>query len=362
MRRCFSETRDAVQEIPIIHGITVMSLSRWLLKLFSFLLIVTTAIADTFTLSNGDRLTGRILSFSEGELVINTELIDVVRIDWDDIQAIDGQASLLVQTRQGLRVIGQLSRNESEIVIKRDGPDVEIDSESIVRIIPATSVKRPWKIFTALDGAVDYGYSFARGNQNQTQSLLGVIAEYRSVNYKLSGRLDSLFARQDDAHSQSRHALISRVDRYINSNFLVYGLTELERNERRNLDLRTQVGGGIGWQVTESNKNDLVVLGGFSYADERYREDVLRKTVESRVGIEWGSNLFNLVELTTQFSVHPDHRESGRVRLQYDSTIRIPIFKRITYSLRLFDRYDSRPVTSVKRNDYGLASGLGITF
>ena len=42
--------------------------------------------------------------------------------------------------------------------------------------------------------------------------------------------------------------------------------------------------------------------------------------------------------------------------------MRIPLLSSFNFSVSLFDRYDSRPPTDVKRNDYGLISALGVTF
>jgi hypothetical protein len=40
----------------------------------------------------------------------------------------------------------------------------------------------------------------------------------------------------------------------------------------------------------------------------------------------------------------------------------MPVVARLTWGLRLFERFDSRPVRAVKKNDYGLVSSFGLTF
>lgn len=337
-----------------------------LFRLLPWILVSSLAAADPadlVVLVNGDRLTGSIERLEEGTLVLRSKLLGMVRVDWTDVRSIASEKTLSVMTERGREFTGQLNRQDGETLIVQHGGSVtKLPSGSVVRIAPETRTKGPARILRALTGTADLGHSLARGNQNQMQSSLGARAEYRSARYEFSGRLDSLFARQDGARSQSRHALNLRLDRFVNARVFTYGLSGLERNERRKLDLRTRLGGGVGWRLRDRGDTELSVLGGFAYVHERFRAQENRVAGEGFFGVEWETLLLQVVELSTQVTMHPDLVGSGRIRLEYDSTFRVPIAGRFTYSLRVFDRYDNRPATTVARNDYGIVSGLGVGF
>lgn len=319
--------------------------------------------ADTIVLVNGDRITGSIKRLEEGELLLASALLGTLRVNWSDVRSIDSDTSFSILTQDGERLEGQLSREKGKTAITDEGGNViRMESPAIDRIVPGVHKRNPTQLLAAVEGAADIGYSLARGNQDQMQSSLGARAEYASAHYKFSGRLDSLFARQDGARAQSRHALNARLERFVNARVFTYGLTGLERNERRRLDLRTRLGGGLGWRLRDSRSTDLSLLGGFAYVHERYRHEANRATGEGFVGVEWGTRFFRGIALSTQLTVHPDAFDHSNVRAEFDSTLRVPIAGRFTYSLRIFDRYHTKPAASVERNDYGLVSGVGVRF
>ena len=340
-----------------------MHVDRLLLAFLVPLLCAIPGVAETVVLTNGDTLTGTVTRMADETLVLESEVLGTVRIPWSAINSFASDRQFLVLTDEGERLAGTVVRHGDELKVEIEGADpVELPSESVARVVPGKVRKGPFRFLGPAEGIVDYGYSLARGNQSQMQSSLGGRATYTSDAYEVSGRLDSLLARQDGARAQSRHSLGFRVDRYWKARTFSYGLSDFERNERRNLDLRTQLGGGFGRRLRRNETTNLLVLGGFAYVHERFRHAGNRVTGEGSFGVEWETRLFDFIELVTEFSMHPNLVDRGRVRLEYDSTLRVPVWGRFTYSLRLFDRFDSRPAAQTKKNDYGISSGLGVTF
>lgn len=340
-----------------------MRLLFWLPWLLGVHLSAEAIYQDVVVLANGDRLTGAIQRLNNGTLLLEHELLDAIRVEWTDVRSLESAKTFSVLTASGEHVIGRIQRQGAETKIEGTGADAAaFASDRIVRLAPERERPGTWKLLRALDGSTDLGYSMARGNQNQTQFSLGGRAEYRSAKYEFVGRLDSLFARQDDARSQSRHALNLRLDRYLNGRVFTYGLSGFERNERRKLDLRTRLGGGMGWRLFDRAETTLSALAGCAFVHERLRGLDNRASGEGFAGLEWATTLLKIVEVSTHVTMHPDLLGSGRVRLEYDSMFRIPIAGPFTYSLRIYDRFDNRPASAVKSNDYGIVSGLGVSF
>ncbi len=319
--------------------------------------------ADTVVLVNGDRITGTVRRLEDRQLVMNSDLMGTVRVNWSNVESVQSDSEFSILTEDGTRFEGRLSRNGSEtLVASHDERTTYVQSNSITRIAPGVQGTGIRSVMDALDGTADIGYSLARGNQNQMQSSLGARATYASAHYKFSGRLDSLFARQDGARSQSRHALNARLDRFVNARTFAYALSAFERNERRRLDLRSRLGGGLGWRLRNTPSTGLSLIGGLAYVHERYRRVPNRTSGEGFFGVEWDTSLFRGIILSLNLTAHPDLFDRSNVRAELDTTLRVPIAGRFTYSLRLFDRFHTKPAESVERNDYGLVSGVGVTF
>ncbi len=327
------------------------------------LLASSVLFADTVTLRNGDRLTGSVQRLADGTLVFQSELAGTVTIPWEDVEALEAPATFSVLIHTGERLDGQVSRDGARTsVTPAEGDPRVVPSSAVSRVARGGRQSGMRRLVRALDGSADVGYSVARGNQSQTQSSASASAEYTSAEYAFSGRLNSLFARQDDSRSQSRHALTARLDRYLSGRSFSYARAGLERNERRRLDLRARGGGGIGINLRRGRRTSLSLLGGLDFVHEHLRLQTNRSKVESRLGMEWSTMLLGVARLESEVSVNPNLLDWGHVRLEYDGTLRIPIGGRFTYSLSLFNRFDTRPAETVARNDYGLVSGFGLLF
>ena len=98
------------------------------------------------------------------------------------------------------------------------------------------------------------------------------------------------------------------------------------------------------------------------FTNERFQDGVDLSSGEALGQIEWKSLQFGRVELSADARFYPNLTRSGRYRIEYDSTMRVPLMGQLTWSLSLFDRFDSDPPLPVQRNDYGLVSAFGFKF
>lgn len=324
---------------------------------------ITVLHADTVVLANGDRLTGTIRYLRDGRLELQSEYLGTLEVKWKDIRSITSDANFSVRTREGERHHGHLTMDEDKVNLLRDGlPRTTVPSETVVSIARGGRGSGIRSVVTAVHGSADIGYTLSRGNQNQHQSSLGASAEYASATYKVNLRLDSLFAAQHGARSQSRHALFTTLDRFIGARLYVFALSGLERNERRRLDLRSRFGGGVGWMLANRGRTRLGVFGGFASQHELFREVADRLGAEAFSGLTWRTRFFKSIDWEMRLQVQQSQVDRGRARIEYDGTLKIPIAGPFKYTLRLFDRYDTRPAANVERNDYGIVSGLGVVF
>ena len=339
--------------------------STFALRLSLVLAIATSAAnqlhAATVVLSNGDRLTGEISSLDEGKLALKTDYAGTVQIDWAMVWELDTDQRFEILTQSGTRYTGTLRRSAGALEVVTDAGRESIPPVEVTGLVPLGDGE-PASFWQRLDGAIDAGYSFTRGNADLTQSSLGIHGEYVREEYKAQVTASSIFSRQDDAPSTSRHALNGRFDRFLGPRALAFFLGGLERNDRQKLNLRTITGGGLGWRLVKNKNTELSIRGGVTFTNERFQDGVELSSGEALGQIEWNTLWFGRVELSTDARFYPSLTQSGRYRIEYDSTMRVPLVSRLAWSLSLFDRFDSDPPLPVQRNDYGLVSAFGFTF
>ena len=341
-----------------------------MLKRFLFLLFLLTGVlcADSVVVDTGDELHGEVVKIEGGKLFLKTSYAGTIQIDWSKVVDLQTSSAYTVEVETGRRYTGAVSRQGQRLAVQVEDVQVAVETPAVVSVIRLDDDAEPPGFWKTLNGSIGVGYSLTRGNARQTQSSLSSEGSYRRETYALRADLNSIFSRQEDARTTSRHALNGRADRYLGERAFAFGLTGFERNDRQRLDLRSRFGGGFGWKVQRRPKAELDLLGGFTGINEQFRADNGERlpqetTGEGLFGFEWKSTQFWGIRLTTRLTAHPNVVQQGRYRVEYDSSVRIPLMSGVTWSWSLFDRYDSDPPRQdVRRNDYGLVSNFGFAF
>ncbi len=325
------------------------------------------AALDTVVVDTGDRLRGEVEKVEGGKLYLKTSYAGTIRVDWGKVTEVVTEASYQIETEAGRRYRGPLERFGETLILTTEDVEVRIQSPDVVEMVRLEDSQPPG-FWETLKGSVGVGYSFSRGNADQTQSSVAADGSYRGDKYKLRSDLNSIFSRQEEAETTSRHALNSRYDRFLTPRAFAFGLSSFERNDRQLLNLRSRFGGGFGWKAFDSRTTALDLLGGFTLTNEQFRAEEgemlpRQSTGEGLFGFEWQSTRLWGVRLTSRLTAHPNLVQTGRYRIEYDTSARIPLVAGFTWNVSLFDRFDSAPPRDdVERNDYGMVSTLGFSF
>ncbi len=327
-----------------------------------------TGRADTVILKNADRLTGEIIRLEKNKLVLKTDYAGMVQIDWGAVERLQSGKRFRVETDNQRQLTGLVSVSPRGVDVISQDDVVSIEPLRVVAMEPASEAGAEEGFWKALEGSVDVGYSLARGNSRLSQSSLGVRTQYRTPAWRMQVDASSLFSRQSDAPTTSRHTGSLRLDRFLGTETFVFTLAALERDERQLLDLRANLGGGFGWKVLRSRRTELSLLGGATFVNEDFRRRGPEQTApggssgESLIGYSLERSLLGRAVLTSKTSAFRNFFGPARYRITFDGGLRVPLAGPFTWNMRLFDRFDSRPPEGVLRNDYGWISSLGIAF
>ena len=322
--------------------------------------------ADLVTLKNADRLSGQIQKLERDSLSLKTSYAGVVKIDWKMIERISTEQPVEVELNSGLRMRGRIEESVEGLRIVSADKAVTVARLAIIGMKPVKEASRE-TFWDRAKGTIDLGYSIARGNSNISQSSLRISTRYRKPKYELQASASSLFSSQLGAPTNSRQQASLRYDRFLSDDTFVFSLSSLERDDRRRLNLRSNLGGGLGWKIIRSGRTTLSLLGGLTFVNEQFRlqpgDPVPRNpSGEGLAGLEWETTIASGLKLDTKLLVLPNFIQSGRYRVTLDSGVRIPLVSHLSWNLSLFEHYDSQPPLQVRRHDYGVVTGLGIAF
>lgn len=329
-------------------------------------LLATRAAADEDTdvvvFKNGDRLTGEMKSLDRGRLSFETDPTGTIDIEWDKVAYIRVDQDIQVQTESGVQYFGQIrmAKQEFKVVVDTaDGP-AELDSSQVVAMDPIDTGG-----FRALDVNVSVGYNFSKAS-NITQLNVGMDTEYRSVKRVLSADFASQLSNSDSSESSQRQSLEFNYTRLRPNRWLNDGGISFDANDELGLNLRTSLSAGGGRYLVQTNNSLFILKGGLKATRENnvdVPEDV--NSLESYGTMTWEWYRYDTPELdwSTTLEVIPSLTESGRVRGEYDATLRWEIMTDFYWQLEYYYSYDNKPQTEdASSNDYGITTSLAYKF
>ena len=149
------------------------------------------------------------------------------------------------------------------------------------------------------------------------------------------------------------------------SKWFGFALADFLQSDQQNLDLRTTVGGGVGIDVTKTNRSIIRVLGGAVLNREKFNiESGFSRSSngEGLAGFQYSTFRFDSTELEAKLLVFPSLSDRGRVRMTFDASVKLDLVGDLYWHSGPFWHFDSRPPADTPRYDFGISSTLGWSF
>lgn len=317
---------------------------------------------DIVIFVNGDRLTGEVKSLERGKLRFKTAATDTISIEWDDVASLISNQNIQVETEGGRRYLGRLVANMQggQVVLKNESELVTLDAERIVFMNPIEK-----KGFDRFDGDITLGFNFAKASEVK-QAQLGLDFEARSETRIFSLDASSVMSDSAENESSQRHSVDLNYERLLSDRWFFGGVVRLDRNDELGLDLRTSVGISGGRHVRQTNTSTLSLVGGLQVSRENVAGDLEDEdTLEAVATLTWDWFRYDTPELdfSTKLEVIPNLTDTGRVRAEFDVSMKWEMVEDLFWELEFYDSFDSDPVVQgAEENDYGVITSLGWEF
>jgi len=343
-----------------------------------FLLCASATFADQVTLKNGDRLSGAIVKYDQDKLLIKSELAGDVTVPWEAVVSIKSTAPLHVALKNGQTVVGIVTTTGERFEVAAPSGPVEAGKTEIVAVrndaeeAEYARAQHP-RLVDMWSGLVDTGLSLTSGNSQSTAFTLAGKAARVTSRTKVALYATDIYTKStiNDVTNTTASAIRGgvRVDYNLRPKVFVFGLADFEHDRFQDLDLRSVLGGGLGYHVIKEKDRAFDVFGGLTFNNEQYSKafappdpSTTRKTSEVVVGETFTTKLGARSTLAEQFSFFPNLSDTGDYRLQFDTTAATKLKNWLSWQITFSDRYVSRPLTGLKDNDLLFSTGLRLTF
>jgi Protein of unknown function, DUF481 len=345
-------------------------MTRNLVILFLTLVWVTSTYAknddDVVILKNGDRVTGEIKGLQRGEFKIKADyMAEAVRLDWTRIERVESKSTFIISLvngqlfTSGMRLLPSNSNHAPNFIIGPSDSAVRVHQWDVVRILPVEPGF--WK---RLEGSIDFGFSFTSGN-DQYQTGLTATTTYRTGNHSFTASIDSDFSGQTEGTSITRKEFTFDYRKQLTPRFYAGGLFDLLQSDQQSLNLRTSVGGLVGFNLRQTESSRLSVFGGVVGTREKYSTALGKPestNADALAGVEVNIFHFKATDIRSRFSLFPSLTTPGRMRMQTTSDLKIKIVGDLYWGFHFYENFDSKPPVRADKNDLSISTSLGWKF
>ncbi len=319
-----------------------------ILSLSAVLLCHGTAPADTLAMSNGDRLSGTLVTMTEGTVILETEYAGEIAVEWAAVREVTLDRPLPAVLKDG-----------SEMEVRRLPADGVGLADVVAVAPPAPPPPRPprWK------GRVDFGYAQTGGNSSSSLGTLTAFAERAGPpGSRLALFFDTAQGVTEGEETANRARLQGKYDRASSDLSYRYYLGSIGYDKVRDSDRRVELGYGIGRPLIDRPGNLLAAEVGLAYVAEEFGTGDSESDAKLRVGESWLRQLGAEAELRQSLAVLSALGDLADLASEFVLALTQPLSSRLAFTTKLVNTYDSRPVEGTKRSDYTLTAQIGLAF
>lgn len=325
-----------------------------------FLLLILSAdyvSADRIVLENGDSLTGKVVSIENGVLTFSTDYSEPVKIKVEKIKKVFTDTAVSVHLSEGEILKGRLDTAEDGKMVVESSSGREpavVDWKRVEAVNPPE--KKKWS------GNITVGANHQSGNTDRTGASAGAGAERRTERDRFNLRFLYNYAEEEGEISARNTFGALKYDYFFTKK--TYGLLSVEMlsDKFKDLNLRTVVGPGIGYQVWESPEKSLGLEAGVSYFSEDRVENEDEHWITGRLAGNLKWKIYGPVVFTENLLVYPSFEDFGEYQLRNEASLTSPLVSGWSMKLANILEYDSDPPADVENEDIYWLLGLDYSF
>lgn len=325
---------------------------------------------DVLYMRNGDRMTCEIKSLDAGALHVSVDYVDgTISVNWNKVVRLDSKKLFVIRMEDGSVYSGTLSIAETgnadqptKLQITADEGDFVLIDKNRIVMIGQTS-DNFWQRFVV---SITSGIIYSKGNSS-TQYNLSSSVTYPTPRWSAGVLLNSSLSSSSDVTASTRNQADATFSHLMPwKNYFYAGQAGLLQSTEQGINLRSAVGGGVGYYLKNSGAFSLSVVGGLTYQNTQYAPSAASEEPEDVLAALLSANLrvvsFSKTNLTLTASVLPALSDPGRVFANANATYYLKLWSNLTFNLSAYGSWDSRPPVTYSGSDYGFSSGLGWTF
>lgn len=305
-------------------------------------------LSDEVFLKNGDRLSGKVISKSDESLRFSTDYAGEIEVQWNKIKHLSTDEAVEVVLKDETNLNGKLSlKNELNQQIDDGGELKPLEVAQIATINP------PEEPDFKHTGQINFGAEIDRGNTDEDDYHLDAEAELRWPKDRVRFAFDGDYEETDGRASKQEVDFTSAYDHFLTKKLFTSAALALEHDKFSDLELRTTIGAGLGYQIYDTSRTKFRIAGGPGYVWEDFDES---QDQDYPVGL-WALDIRHVLFDDFKLQAFHDHRytqslEDGDDFIVKSKTgLRIPLSKNLQATIQYNYDWDNAPGENAEEDD-----------
>jgi putative salt-induced outer membrane protein YdiY len=334
--------------------------------------------ADQVVLKNGDRLTGTITKSDDKTLLIKTEFAGDVTVQWPAVQEVTSTQPLHVATSNGKTVVGPVATADRNLAVTTASNGTVSVAKSDVTALRSDAEQTAYEkslhpgLMQGWAGGANIGFALTAGNSETKNLALAFTADRKTQHDDISLYANSVYSTNDAPGATPTTTANSiqsgaRYSRNFTARLFGYGSADFQTDALQDLNLRSILGGGLGFHAIKTDRTTLDFLVGPNYTRENYTT-VTNSFVALTLGEELSHKLGASTVVTQKLYFFPNLSDTGEYRTSFNLGTVTKISKWLGWQNAFGDIYVSNPpaqpagTPALKKNDIVLTTGLNFAF
>ena len=324
-----------------------------------FLFVSQVVMADTVKLKNGDWITGMVVKKETDKLLFKTKYAGEIEIIWSEIATLRTDKPVKVVLTDDTSVDAKI-QNQTLGRVKLVGGGMkmatELNMSDVSYINPTAKVTgegMDWK------GHINLGGAVTQGNTDTSLLRLDGEAIARSEKDRVTLSAYANRAKTNDVDTELNSKGKLQYDRFLTKKWFVYANTSLEKDQFRDIGLRSTVGVGSGYQIFEQSDRNLSIEAGINYIDTDFDKAEDNSYASARWNLKYDQLIFQSVKFFHQHEVLVSVEDSENVLVFTQTGLRVPIGERLNATTQLNIDYAGQPAAGREKTDKALVFSLG---
>ncbi len=308
------------------------------------------------------------------ELEFDSDELDMLTIDWDDVAELRSQNMLSIRMLDGTIAEGYLVVKDGKLTLVKNGQASNYKISELISIASSELHERDlW------DGYAKLGANFRRGNTVQLDFTLSAGVQRRSSSSRFAADFIANYSRSKDQDTGIKSTtadstrLTATYDWFFSQKIFLRAMDfEYTRDEFLNVDYRVSYGVGAGYHLIDTSRTSWDINAGPSYQKTQFKNVIEGESRHETslglvLGTEFSYEITGDIDFDTSYQVQFVNEASGEYLHHFETTLEVELSSGFDLDLTFYVDRTEKPHSDEngnvpEKNDYRFVVSLGYDF